>query len=155
MKRMLAALVLLASTTAFAHSGHGHDHDGQVGGQEMIGEGRTGLTEPNDYYNPDYTCKIRDGFDMYLNMKPRLKLSASVFHQAPGQVGKVYTRYLHLDYSHQSNESEFYRIETYHECSNYMLEIGNYVRIWDGNGNIVSTCGPLQPRHVGEPPYYP
>lgn len=129
MKLLLAVFVTLSSGMVWAM---GDDQ------RRDEGDARTGLTSPNDYYNADLKCSIMDGVAMYINLAPALKLSVSAYH---AKANKVFSRYLHLTYDHQIGDSHFYRIESTHECGHVAyLEMGYGARIWDGQGNVISTC---------------
>lgn len=57
----------------------------------MASEGGTGLTQPGDYYNPDYKCSMAGGVTLYVTTATTLKVSATYYS---AKANKVYNEYL-------------------------------------------------------------
>ena len=132
MKSLLTVLVLALS--AGIASAHPHEHGRGEGGG-------TRLTGPDDYYNYDYACHIAEGVDLFINAKPHVKVGLDYYD--PRGYGKVHHRYLTVKYDHQAGASDFYQITYDGDCPHAAyLEMGDWVRIWDMHGNVISECAP-------------
>lgn len=119
--------------------------------QATEAEGGTGLSRPGEYYNPDYKCSVKDGLTLYLNVQPRLELSATIYNS---RSNKVHSMYLDL-YSLNQNPG-LYQIESALDDRDVsFLDTNNgEVSVLNATYQLVKVCERLGHR-IDEGPYFP
>lgn len=114
-------------------------------------EGGTGLSRPGEYYNPDYKCSVKDGLTLYLNVQPKLDLSATVYNQRSNRVRTIY-----LDLYAIAQDARIYQIEPALDDRDVsFLDTNNgEVHVLNDNYQLVNVCERLGHR-IDEGPYFP
>ena len=125
-----------------------------LGSSVAMAEGGTGLTEPGNYYNPDYKCSISQNLTLYVNTKSSagLKVSATIWD---AKSSKVSTVYLSTQFSYEAHEAGVYTVEALPGSPVAFLEVGRTVTALDKNNVVVSKCQDISGTGSYDGPYYP
>ncbi len=114
-------------------------------------EGGTGLSRPGEYYNPDYKCSVKNGLTLYLNVQPRLELSATAYNSRSNRVRTVY-----LDLYPVAQNSHLFQIEpALDDYDVSFLDTSRGVSVLNANHELVTVCDQLGHPVNENGPYFP
>lgn len=108
----------------------------------MADGGGQGITQPGDYYNPDYKCSLPNDKTLYIKAIPYKGVTVSAVAY-DSRANKVLTIPLETKFAYEAHEAGVYSVEPLYGSTLAFVEINfttRHAKVLDSRSVVIANC---------------